>query len=225
MKMTTDKTILKEKLIEYFGDTFEPELIEEISKVSLLRTMPQNELLIDIGDKMTHIPLILRGVVKIIREAPNGEEIALYFLESGDTCAISFVNCIHRNESIFRGIVEAETEGIFFPVDKIDEWLKNFQSWRYFIIDNYHMRLLEMVDSIDSLAFMTLDDRILKYLIDTSEKFNSNEIWITHQEIANDNHTSRVVVSRLLKRLENQGKIKIMRNRVLLEYDQLRIKH
>lgn len=215
--MITDKIILKAKLSEYYGEIFEDALIDEISDVGMLRTIPQNELLIDIGDKMTHVPLILNGVVKIIREDSNGEEIALYFLERGDTCAISFVNCIHRSESMFRGVVESEAEGIFVPVEKVDDWLKKFMTWRYFIIDSYHMRLIEMVDSIDSLAFMTLDNRIFKYLNDKADKFNSNEIRITHQEIANDNHTSRVVVSRLLKRLENDGKIQIKRNRILLE--------
>ena len=215
--MTTDKQTLKNKLNKYFGDIFEAELIEEISNIGMLRTIPQNELLIDIGDKMTHVPLILNGVVKILREDANGEEIALYFLESGDTCAISFVNCIHRTESMFRGIVESEGEGIFVPVEKIDEWLKKFKTWRHFIIDSYHMRLIEMVDSIDGLAFKSLDDRIYKYLSDKAEKFNSKEIKITHQEIANDNHTSRVVVSRLMKRLQNQGKIEIKRNRVILK--------
>ena len=215
--MITDKQILKDKLNEYYGNIFEEELIDEISDIGMLRTIPNNELLIDIGDKMTHVPLILNGVVKIIREDENGEEIALYFLERGDTCAISFVNCIHRSESMFRGVVEAEAEGIFIPVEKVDNWLKYFTTWRHFIIDSYHMRLIEMVDSIDSLAFMSLDTRILKYLSDKAEKFNSNEIRITHQEIANDNHTSRVVVSRLLKRLENDGKIQIKRNRILLE--------
>lgn len=215
--MITDKQILKDKLTEYYGKIFEEELIDEISDIGMLRTIPNNELLIDIGDKMTHVPLILNGVVKIIREDENGEEIALYFLERGDTCAISFVNCIHRSESMFRGVVESEAEGIFIPVEKVDSWLKSYTSWRHFIIDSYHMRLIEMVDSIDSLAFMSLDSRILKYLVDKAEKFNSNEIRITHQEIANDNHTSRVVVSRLLKRLEIEGKIQIKRNRVLLK--------
>ncbi len=215
--MITDKHILTEKLNEYYGEIFEPDLIEEISQIGMLRTIPAHELLIDIGDKMTHVPLILNGVVKIIREDEKGEEIALYFLERGDTCAISFVNCIHRSESMFRGVVESDAEGIFIPVEKVDNWLQNYMTWRHFIIDSYHMRLIEMVDSIDSLAFMSLDDRILRYLKDLADKLESNEIRITHQEIAHDNHTSRVVVSRLLKRLENEGKIQIKRNRILLE--------
>jgi CRP/FNR family transcriptional regulator len=167
---------------------------------------------------MTHIPLILSGAVKIIREDHNGDEIALYFLEKGDTCAISFVNCIQRTESIFRGVTEKDTEGIFIPVDKIDSWLQKYKSWRVFVIDSYHSRLIEMVSSIDSLAFSRLDERLLKYLTDKVKIMNTNTLIITHQEIADDINTSRVVVSRLLKVLENEGKIKIRRNRIIIDH-------
>lgn len=214
--MTTDREILREKLSDYFSTIFEKELIEEIIENGILRTIKSHELLIDIGDKMTHVPLILNGAVKIIREDKNGDEIALYFLEKGDTCAISFINCINRSKSMFRGITEKDTEGIFVPVDKIDEWLKKYKSWREFVIDSYHMRLIEMVESIDSLAFMKLDDRLHKYLTDKVKIMNDTVLHITHQEIADDINTSRVVVSRLLKVLENEGKIKIRRNRIII---------
>jgi len=216
--MTTDKDILREKLNEYYTTIFEEKLIDEIIENGILRKIESNELLIDIGDKMTHIPLILSGAVKIIREDEKGDEIALYFLEKGDTCAISFINCLHKTESIFRGVTERETESIFIPVEKIAEWLKNYESWRHFIIDSYHMRLLEMVESIDSLAFMKLDDRLLKYLKDKVKVMKDNVLKITHQDIANDLNTSRVVVSRLLKLLENEGKIKIRRNRIIVDH-------
>ena len=119
---------------------------------------------------------------------------------------------------MFRGVTEKETEGIFVPVAKIDEWLKKYESWRHFIIDSYHMRLIEMVDSIDSLAFMKLDDRLHKYLTEKVKIMNDNILFITHQEIADDINTSRVVVSRLLKVLENEGKIKIRRNRIIIDH-------
>jgi CRP/FNR family transcriptional regulator len=215
--MTTDKEILRLKLNEYYTSIFEPALIEEIVNVGILRTIHSNELLIDIGDQMTHVPLILNGAVKIIREDRNGDEIALYFLEKGDTCAISFINCINRSKSMFRGITEKDTEGIFIPVDKIDNWLEKYKSWREFVIDSYHMRLIEMVESIDSLAFTKLDDRLYKYLTDKVKIMNDKVLIITHQEIADDINTSRVVVSRLLKVLENEGKIKIRRNRIIIE--------
>jgi len=216
--MTTDKDILREKLNDHYATIFEEKLIDEIIENGILRKIESNELLIDIGDKMTHIPLILSGAVKILREDDKGDEIALYFLEKGDTCAISFINCLHKTESIFRGITERETESIFIPVDKIDNWLKNYESWRHFIIDSYHMRLLEMVKSIDSLAFMKLDDRLLKYLTDKVKIMKDNVLKITHQEIADDLNTSRVVVSRFLKLLENEGKIKIRRNRIIVDH-------
>ena len=215
--MTTDKEVLKNKLKDYYSLIFEEVLVNEIINVGMHRTIKPNELLIDIGDKMSHVPLILNGAVKIIREDKNGEEIALYFLEKGDTCAISFINCINRTKSMFRGITEKETEGIFVPVEKIDEWLIKYKSWRHFIIDSYHMRLIEMVESIDSLAFMKLDDRLHKYLTDKVKIMKDNTLIITHQEIADDINTSRVVVSRLLKVLENEGKIKIRRNRIIID--------
>lgn len=215
--MNTDRTLLRSKLEDYYSQIFEKELIDEIVELGIFRTLASGEILIDIGDNMTHVPLILNGAVKIIREDKNGEDIALYFLEKGDTCAISFINCINKSRSMFRGIVEKETEGIFVPVNKIDDWLIKYKSWRHFIIDSYHIRLIEMVESIDSLAFMKLDDRLLKYLTDKVKIMQNNTLVITHQEIADDINTSRVVVSRLLKVLENAGKLIIRRNRIIIE--------
>lgn len=215
--MNTSKTILREKLNDYYTLIFEKELIDEIVDLGVFRVIEEGGTLIDIGDKMTHVPLILNGAVKIIREDKNGDEIALYFLEKGDTCAISFVNCINKTKSMFKGIAEKQTEGIFIPVNKVDEWLKNYETWRHFIIDSYHMRLIEMVESIDSLAFMKLDDRLHKYLVDKVKIMQDNTLIITHQEIADDINTSRVVVSRLLKILENEGKIIIRRNRIIIK--------
>ena len=215
--MNTDKVLLRAKLEDYFAEIFEKELIDEIVDLGIYRTLASGETLIDIGDNMTHVPLILKGAVKIIREDKNGDDIALYFLERGDTCAISFINCINKSKSMFRGIAEKETEGIFVPVSKIDDWLIKYKSWRHFIIDSYHMRLIEMVESIDSLAFMKLDDRLHKYLVDKVKIMQDNTLIITHQEIADDINTSRVVVSRLLKILENEGKIIIRRNRIIIE--------
>jgi len=163
---------------------------------------------------MTHIPLILNGVVKIIRKEKEGEELVLYFLERGDTCAISFVNCINRKKSIFKGVVESDIEAIFLPVTHIDDWLTKFKSWRHFIIDSYHFRLIEMVEAIDSLAFMKMHERLFKYLNDKVKITKSVDLEITHQEIADDMHSSRVVITRLLKQLQEEGKIYSTRNKI-----------
>ena len=217
--MNSQELILREKLNDYYSNVFEEELIDEIIRVGHFDKIKEGELLIDIGHDMTHIPLILDGVVKISRQEKKGEEIALYFLERGDTCAISFVNCINRKQSIFKGVVEKDIEAIFIPVQYIDDWLAQYKSWRHFIIDSYHFRLIEMVESIDSLAFMKMSERLLKYLTDKVKITNDVDLDITHQEIANDLNSSRVVITRIIKQLHDEGKIFSTRNKIkVLEF-------
>jgi CRP/FNR family transcriptional regulator len=205
---------LRQKLHDCYSEIFEKELINEIVNVGYFNSIKEGELLIDIGSDLTHIPLILEGVVKIVRREKNGEEIVLHFLERGSTCAISFANCINHKKSIFRGVVETTMEAIFVPVDYIDEWLAKYKSWRHFIIDSYHFRLLEMVDSIDGLAFMKMDERTLKFLTDKAKINNNADLKITHQEIADDLNTSRVVITRILKQLHDENKIYSTRNKI-----------
>ena len=212
--MNTQETILREKLSDYYSTIFEKELIDEIVEVGFIDKFKSGETLVDIGENMTHIPLILSGAVKIIRQEKEGDELVLYFLEKGDTCAISFINCINRKESIFRATVENDTEAVFIPVQIIDDWLAKYKTWRYFIIDSYHFRLIEMVESIDGLAFMNMTQRLLKYLSDKAKINRDVDLTITHQEIAKDLNTSRVVVTRLLKELHNDGKVYSTRNKV-----------
>ncbi len=212
--MNTQEIILREKLSEYYTSVFEKELIDEIVEIGFIDKLKSGTTMIDIGEDMTHIPLILSGAVKIIRQEKEGDELVLYFLEKGDTCAISFINCINRKKSIFKGVVENDVEAIFIPVDKIDEWLAKYKSWRYFIIDSYHFRLIEMVESIDGLAFMKMNQRLLKYLSDKAKINQDINLEITHQEIAKDLNTSRVVVTRLLKQLHNDGKVFSTRNKI-----------
>jgi len=212
--MEKNITFLKEQLHKHFEDIFETRLINELAQTGVYKTYKKGEMLLDIGDEMTHIPLILNGLVKVLREDQHEDEILLYFLEERDTCAISFVNCINQSKSMFRASVEEDTECILFPVAKIEEWITKYKTWRVFLIDSYHNRLLELGDAIRSLAFLKLDDRVYKYLAKQVDLKHSGKLSITHQEIANDLHTSRVVVSRLLKALEHQGKIKLGRNKI-----------
>lgn len=212
--MSNETSFIKGKLLKHFHNIFEPKLIDEIARNGIFKKYEKGEILVDIGDKMTHIPLILKGLVKVLREDQNEDEILLYYLEEKDTCAISFVNCINITKSMFRAFVEEDTECVLFPVDRIEDWMIKYPSWREFIIDSYHERLIEMAEAIRSLAFLNLDDRIENYLHNQVKIKKTEDLSITHQEIANDLHTSRVVVSRLLKTLENTGKIKLGRNKI-----------
>jgi len=212
--MENDNEIIKKKLSPYFSKIFEDDLLHEIIKTGTYNTFTKGETLISIGDEMTHIPLLINGAVKITREDKNKDEILLYYLEKGDTCAISFINCINQSKSAFRGIIEKDTECVLIPVNKVEDWLINYKTWREFIIDSYHFRLTEMVKTIKSLAFMNLDDRILDYLKQQVKIAKKKTIIITHQQIAEDLNSSRVVISRLLKKLEAIEKIKLGRNKI-----------
>ncbi|MEE9350281.1 MAG: Crp/Fnr family transcriptional regulator [Flavobacteriaceae bacterium] len=202
------------KLKDYYSVIFEPELLKEIEKYGNLVTLKQGDLLIDVGSKITQVPLLLNGAVKIMREDKNGDEIILYFLERGDTCAISFVNCLNNAKSKVRGVAEKDSEAIYVPVKKLEEWMGKYKTWREFVIESYSSRLDEMIEAIDTLAFMKMDERLFKYLSDKVKIMRDTTLNTTHQQIALDLNTSRVVVSRLLKQLEIAGKINLHRNKI-----------
>lgn len=206
--------MIREKLDEYYKVVFEKELIDEIAEVGIYKKVKENDLLLDIGDTFHNIPLILTGAIKISRETKKGDEIVLYFLERGDTCTITFGSGLHTSKSKVRGIAEKDSELVFIPVEKLEEWMVKYKSWRSFVIDSYDIRLNEMLEAIDTLAFLKMDQRLFKYLTDKVQIMRSVVLNTTHQEIAVDLNTSRVVVSRLLKQLENDGKIKLFRNKI-----------
>ena len=198
-------------LKENYGFIFEEKLLEEIAQVAQLRTFEEGDILIDFGDYIKTMPLLLSGAIKILREDFDEGELLLYFLEKGDTCAMTMACCLGETKSEIRAVAETKGEVVMIPVAKMEEWLGKYKSWRNFVFNSYNSRLKEMLSTIDSLAFMNMDERIISYLIDKSKIAKSKEIQVTHQDIAYDLHTSRVVVSRLLKALENKGRIRLHR--------------
>ncbi|WP_321538753.1 Crp/Fnr family transcriptional regulator [Flavobacterium piscinae] len=186
-------------------------LIEEIAAVSLLRDFNEGDILIDFGDYIKKMPLLIEGAIKILREDFDEGELLLYFIEKGDTCAMTMACCMGETKSEIRAVAETKGMVIMIPVYKMEEWLGKYKSWRNYVFNSYNNRLKEMLNAIDNLAFMNMDERLMNYLNDKSNINHSKEIHTTHQEIAYDLHTSRVVVSRLLKALENDGRIKLHR--------------
>ncbi|MGL2964759.1 Crp/Fnr family transcriptional regulator [Flavobacterium sp. RSB2_4_14] len=194
-----------------YGSIFEEKLLEEIAQVSKLREFEEGDVLIDFGDYIKSMPLLISGAIKILREDFDEGELLLYFLEKGDTCAMTMACCIGDTKSEIRAIAETKGKVIMIPVFKMEEWLGKYKSWRNFVFNSYNNRMKEMLTAIDNLAFMNMDERLFNYLLEKVKINNSNFIQNTHQEIAFDLHTSRVVISRLLKSLENNGKIKLHR--------------
>jgi CRP/FNR family transcriptional regulator len=202
---------MKYILQETYGMLFEEKLIDEIASVSLLRDFKENEVLIDFEDYIKKMPLLIKGAIKILREDFDEGELLLYFIEKGDTCAMTMACCMGESKSEIKAVAETDGKVIMIPVYKMEEWLAKYKSWRTYVFNSYNSRMKEMLSAIDSLAFMNMNERLLNYLIDKVKINNSKEINSTHQEIAYDLHTSRVVISRLLKVLENEGKIKLHR--------------
>ncbi|WP_298502466.1 Crp/Fnr family transcriptional regulator [uncultured Maribacter sp.] len=205
-----------QELKESYGHVFEEDLINEINQVATFKEIPEGFKIIEIGDYIKSMPLLVSGVVKILREDKDGDELLLYFLENGDTCAMTLSCCVGQSKSQIRAIAETNTKLIMIPVQKMEEWMSNYSSWRGFVLDSYHNRLNEVMETVDSIAFFKMDERLLKYLNDKARVTHNNTIHNTHQEIAYELHTSRVVVSRLLKKLENMGKIELNRNNIRL---------
>lgn len=207
---------MKELLKQTYGYIFEDKLIEEIAETSLLRDFKEGDVLIDFGVAIRKMPLLISGAIKILREDFDEGELLLYFIEKGDTCAMTMACCLGETKSEIKAVAETRGQVVMIPVSKMEEWLGKYKSWRNYVFNSYNNRLKEMLSAIDNLAFMNMDERLLNYLSEKSKVLHSKEIQSTHQEIAYDLHTSRVVVSRLLKALENNGKIRLNRASIVL---------
>lgn len=206
--------VMLTELKQSYGQLFEEALLEEISRVSTVKEVVAGHKLIDIGDYVRSMPLLISGAIKILREDSEGDELLLYFLEKGETCAMTMTCCMGQTKSEVRAIAETDTTLVMIPVQKMEEWTAKYPSWRNFVFQSYHDRMQEMLETIDSIAFMKMDERLLKYLRDKINITNNRIIKNTHQEIAYELHTSRVVISRLLKKLEKMGKIRLNRNSI-----------
>ena len=205
---------MRDILDQAYSYIFEEALLDEIAKVAIYKEFKADDYLIEIGDYIKTMPLLLTGAIKILREDENGDELLLYFLERGDTCAMTLTCCMGQSKSRIRAIAETDGAMLMKKKKKMEEWLTKYKTWRNFVFDSYNVRLNEMLEAIDTLAFMNLDERLYKYLTDKAKVIGDTEIKNTHQEIAYEMHTSRVVISRLLKALELQGKIKLHRNKI-----------
>lgn len=202
------------ELKENYGYLFEDALLIDINNAGTFKEVPEGFQLINIGDYIKSMPLLVSGAVKIMREDDNGDELLLYFIERGDTCAMTLSCCMGNKKSEIRAVAETSTKLIMIPIEKMSEWMGKYKSWQNFILQSYHDRMTELLEAIDTIAFLKMDERLFKYLKDKAMVNHDDTINVTHQNIAFDLHTSRVVISRLLKTLENEGKISLHRNSI-----------
>ena len=202
---------MKDLLQKIYGTILEEALLNEIEQVAMLKEFKEGDVIIDFGDYIKKMPLLLSGAIKILREDFDEGELLLYFIEKGDTCSMSMACCLGDTKSEIRAVAETDGQVVMIPVMYMELWLGKYKSWRNYVFASYNNRLKEMLTAIDNLAFMNMDKRLLNYLLEKSKINTTKEINTTHQEIAYDLNTSRVVISRLLKALEKEGRIKLHR--------------
>ncbi len=200
----------------HFSGIFEASLIEEIALYGEVMNFREGDLIMDYDRYIKMMPIILTGTIKVLRRDDHGKEILLYYLSSSESCSLAYSCCLENKKSEVRAIAEDELQLIAIPHTKLDEWLCKYPGWKNYIMRSFSARFLEMLRSIESIAFNKLDERLVSYLKDKQRFSGSSVIRASHYQIADELATSRVVISRLLKQLENQGKIVLYRNEIKL---------
>lgn len=190
----------------------EKELLQEIIQIGVSKTFLPNEVLIREGQFITSFPIVLKGLIRITRNNDDGNELLLYYLKQNEVCAMSLTCCMTNLTSTIKAVAEEKTEVIMLPVEMLDNWICKYPTWKQFVMQSFQNRFRELIDTVDSIAFLNLDERLVKYLTDRYKQSGITKLNETHQDLALRLNTSREVVSRLLKKLEKDGKIKQSRN-------------
>lgn len=195
---------------------FQSLLKDEVSTFGQLKKFTAGSVIQQEDSYIKAIPLVLNGSLKVMRTDSDGHEILLYYITPGESCIMSFLGGIHNETSKVRAIVEEDAEILFIPVEKASEWVKKFPEWSDFIFRLYHKRFEELLTAVNAIAFQKLDTRLLQLLKQKSELYQSKEIKVTHQQLADELGTAREAVSRVIKQMENEGLVQLSRNKITL---------
>ena len=207
---------IKKSIQELFPLFDQLELVDELAKNSKYMSLPPNTEILNSDSYIKVIPLVLTGSIKIFRTDDSGREIFLYYIQGGESCAITLSSCLKMEKSSIRAVVQEETELLAIPVEVVYDVNKKYPSWHHFVFETFNRRFSEVLKVLENVVFHHMDERIAKYLINKALTISSNELTISHQEIANDLATSREVVSRLLKQFEKKGLVELSRGKILI---------
>lgn len=206
----------KDLLLETYKDTFEPELMKELSERAKYMHVEANDVLMEVGQNVNFVPLLISGILKVSRIDENGNELLLYYVNPKESCAMTFTCCMQQHPSEVRAIAEENCEILMVPIELMDQWISKYPTWKSFVMRTIRYRFHELILALDQIAFQSLDVRLAHYLRQKHKTTGSALINLSHEQIANDLASSRVVISRLLKKLENDKKVLLYRNQVKL---------
>ena len=197
----------------------DPLLLKELEKHGKIQVIEAGKSIIEPGQYIKMVPVVLEGTIKVMRTNEEGHDLFLYYIESGETCAVSLTCCSAMNPSAVKAVAEEKTKILAVPARKHEEWTNEFRQWKDFVAQTYQKRFQSMFQAIDDIAFKKMDERLLKYLVVKTKQAKSNELSMTHHDIARELGTSREVISRLLKQLENRKLVELGRNMVYVRDD------
>ena len=205
--------ITEQEIQERFP-SFEKELIEKLSKTGEIKTFKEGELLMRTGQYIRSTILVLEGLIKIYREDDEGNEFFMYYLDGGKACALSMICASKQDTSELTAKSVTDTTVITIPLSYMDQWMTKYKSWYQFVLGTYKDRFEELLLTIDHIAFRNMDERLVFYLKRHQDKLKSNNIPLTHSEIAQELNSSREVITRLLKKLSDKGMLKMHRQHI-----------
>lgn len=189
-------------------------LHSKLKEICTSKSYEADEVIVNENAYIKAIPIVTKGSIRVMRTEPDGREILLYYIKAGETCVMSFLGGLHDDFSKVKAITEEPTEIQFVPMDKVSVLIKEFPEWLDYIFKLYHKRFEELLEVVNEIAFQKMDERLLNFLKRKSALSESKIISLTHEQIANELGTARVVVSRLLKQLEELNVVKLSRNRI-----------
>ena len=192
------------------------ELMDTLYRNGTRKTYREGDIILDENASIRSIPIVMKGLLKVIRTEEDGREILLYYIKAGESCIMSFLGGMHNEKSMVKAEVEEASEILFLPMEKVTLFIREYPEWLDYIFRLYHKRFEELLDIINAIAFRKVDERLLALLNKKSEISHSKTIITTHGQLANELGTARVVVSRLLKQLEDSGMLVLGRNRITL---------
>ena len=193
-----------------------PLIREKLAAIGFTKTFAEGEAILNENAYIKAIPIVISGSIRVMRTDEDGKEIFLYYIKAGESCIMSFLGGLHQDTSKVKAIAEEATEILFIPIDKVSLLIKEFPEWLDYIFRLYHKRFEELLEVVNAIAFKKLDERLLNFLKKKSELTNSQTLHLTHEQISSELGTARVVVSRLLKQMEQDGLVKLGRNKISL---------
>ncbi len=197
--------------IQQFFPQFEPALKEKLIANCSIKSFTAGEILMQPGQYFRSTMIIVEGRVKLYRQGEEGEEFFMYYIEPGGACALSLICAAKQETSEIMAKAVEDTIALLLPITLMDDLMRNYKTWYYFVLETYRSRYEELLVLIDNVVFKSMDERLEYYLKNQYQKLQTRQLNITHQEIANDLNSSREVISRLLKKMEQQGKLELHR--------------